>query len=643
MRVAPLALLLGACASAWGEESCQAGSCPGEYNSLLQSRSGRVKRAALAAEGQREAEAEAEAAAKPCWPRFPADRYDLSGRSVYLVMPDRFNRVDPLNATENPNCVDEQNWCGGTLKGITEKVGYIQGMGFDAIWITPIVKQSPMEDKPPSGSSQDCGLGSGWSYHGYWAEDYFQVDPHFGSEADLKELVDAVHKAGMTFILDIVLNHMRPIHPDNGWKVEGIKPFDDKKYYHQLKPLDRPGGDDWDAYTEKYCNWPSPMQALGAGTLCYLKTNSDGTPDYSNGGHDCNNYLGTGFPPVVKAYNNETYLGADAPGPASLKYCGPGNYCEGYNQTRIWEGWFYDLGDLNHSIPFVRQQQFEWIRMMREKYDLDGIRLDTAPYMPWEYLKEFQEVAHPLQVIGEVTSSNLSWHASFQYDRKLRHVLDGLENFPPFYMATPGYCNDSGQLNSPTAMGTLEPLGKTMKNQIGSGLYTNLGTLMNFMDNQDYDPMAKFCKSSSFIKNGLAWTFMSYGMPVVTWGTEQGNTVYRQTMWSLGFSTTTWQYKLIKRLNWVRKHAKIAMAKTEVVHYSKQRLVFVRGGRASGVWVFTNNLNSTGPVTYRVAPACPFSRHDWVDAVSGKKVRITSGGHLIAPSSDPVVLYRTKR
>mmetsp|Transcript_106138 Transcript_106138/g.295356 ORF Transcript_106138/g.295356 Transcript_106138/m.295356 type:complete len:640 (-) Transcript_106138:95-2014(-) len=627
MRFSPLAWLLGAWASAWGEDSCVEGPCLGQdEQSLVQLRR---KHAGKQIE------------TKPCWPRWPADRYDLSGKSVYLVMTDRFNRVDPLNTTENPDCITEQNWCGGTLKGITEKVGYIKGMGFDAIWVTPVVKQSPLKDAPPPNSphANEC-QGSGWSYHGYWAEDYYRVDPHFGSEDDLKELVDAVHTAGMTFILDIVLNHMRPIHQqDKGFEVEGIKPFNDKTYYHQVKPLDRPGGDDWDAYTERYCNWPSPMQALGPGTLCYLNT-TDGVPDYTNNGNYCNNYKGNPF--GTQEYNKESYLGKDAAGPPSLKYCGPGNYCKGYNQTRIWEGWFYDLGDLNHSIPFVMEMQFEWIRMMGKKYDLDGIRLDTAPYMPWWYLKEFQEKAHPLQILGEVTTSNVSFHASFQHDKKLHHVLAGLENFPAFYMATPGYCNDTGNLNSPIAMGTLEWLGTTMKKQIDSALYTNLLTLTNFMDNQDYSPISDYCKGNvPRIKNGLTWVFMTYGMPVVTWGTEQGNTVYRQTLWSLGFDTTTWQYQFIKKLNWVRKRTKITTAKTEVVHYSKSRLVFVRGSRKSGVWVFTNNFeNKTGPVVYRVGPPCHFSRHDWRDAISGEKPRITKSGHVIAPNSDPVVLYR---
>ncbi len=63
-------------------------------------------------------------------------------------------------------------------------------MGFDAIWISPIVENYRE------------------GYHGYWAKDIYKVDPHFGSEQDLKDLVNACHKRNIWVMLDIVANHM---------------------------------------------------------------------------------------------------------------------------------------------------------------------------------------------------------------------------------------------------------------------------------------------------------------------------------------------------------------------------------------------------------------------------------------------------
>ena len=69
-------------------------------------------------------------------------------------------------------CLPAQgNYCGGTFEGIVDRLDYIAGMGFDAIWISPIVDNIA------------CG------YHGYWAQHQFQIEEHFGGAAGLHKLV----------------------------------------------------------------------------------------------------------------------------------------------------------------------------------------------------------------------------------------------------------------------------------------------------------------------------------------------------------------------------------------------------------------------------------------------------------------------
>ena len=60
------------------------------------------------------------------------------------------------------------------------------GMGWDCIWVTPVVKNF---------YGPDLGQ-SGYGYHGYWTEDFTQIDPNFGTADDLKELVQETHKHG---------------------------------------------------------------------------------------------------------------------------------------------------------------------------------------------------------------------------------------------------------------------------------------------------------------------------------------------------------------------------------------------------------------------------------------------------------------
>lgn len=73
-----------------------------------------------------------------------ADAAEWRRRSIYQVMTDRFAYGNGTDEEDAPACAVEQGlYCGGTWKGITSKLDYIQGMNFDAIWISPVVKQLP--------------------------------------------------------------------------------------------------------------------------------------------------------------------------------------------------------------------------------------------------------------------------------------------------------------------------------------------------------------------------------------------------------------------------------------------------------------------------------------------------------------------
>lgn len=110
---------------------------------------------------------------------------DLAGKSVYLVMIDRFSREGGKSSDDSRAC-EGHHWCNGTIKGITEHLDYISAMGWDCIWVTPVIKNFYGPD-----------LGdSGFGYHGYWAENFYEIDPNFGTKDDLKELVQQTHKHG---------------------------------------------------------------------------------------------------------------------------------------------------------------------------------------------------------------------------------------------------------------------------------------------------------------------------------------------------------------------------------------------------------------------------------------------------------------
>jgi alpha-amylase len=113
---------------------------------------------------------------------------------IYFIMVDRFNNGDTSNDFE-VNVNDPKAYHGGDLKGVTEKLDYIKDMGFTAIWLTPIVKN---EEK---------------GYHGYWTEDFYEVEEHFGTIEDFKALVNEAHNRDLKVILDLVVNHTGYNHP----------------------------------------------------------------------------------------------------------------------------------------------------------------------------------------------------------------------------------------------------------------------------------------------------------------------------------------------------------------------------------------------------------------------------------------------
>ncbi|MGW4528779.1 pullulanase-type alpha-1,6-glucosidase [Amycolatopsis sp. NPDC004378] len=131
-------------------------------------------------------------------------RNDLSGERTYFVMPDRFANGDHGNdegrsgetgrAKTGFDPTDKGFYHGGDLAGLHQKLDYIRGMGFTALWLTPMFANQWVQ-------------GDSAAYHGYWTTDYTSLDPHFGTMAEMRSLIADAHRGGMKVFLDIVANH----------------------------------------------------------------------------------------------------------------------------------------------------------------------------------------------------------------------------------------------------------------------------------------------------------------------------------------------------------------------------------------------------------------------------------------------------
>lgn len=110
---------------------------------------------------------------------------------VYQIFPDRFHNGDPTNDPEGVLPWGElprwDTFFGGDLQGIIEKLDYLEDLGVNLLYLTPIFL-SP-------------------STHKYDTIDYYQIDPMFGDLETVKTLVAELHKRGMRIVLDAVFNH----------------------------------------------------------------------------------------------------------------------------------------------------------------------------------------------------------------------------------------------------------------------------------------------------------------------------------------------------------------------------------------------------------------------------------------------------
>ncbi|HEX6900649.1 MAG TPA: alpha-amylase family glycosyl hydrolase [Thermoanaerobaculia bacterium] len=144
------------------------------------------------------APATAPPAAAPVQPVSVVPQESWRDSIIYFVVVDRFADGDSRNnAGVNRNA--KGTFHGGDLAGLRQRLDEIADLGATAIWITPVVKNI-------DGFVTGAGFPD-WGYHGYWADDFYRTDPRFGSEADLKALVDDAHARGMKVLLDVVYNH----------------------------------------------------------------------------------------------------------------------------------------------------------------------------------------------------------------------------------------------------------------------------------------------------------------------------------------------------------------------------------------------------------------------------------------------------
>lgn len=137
-----------------------------------------------------------------------ADDFDWDESVIYFMVTDRFfDGNESNNTASGAQTYGKDNaglYHGGDFAGITQKLDYLEDLGINTIWITPIVENIPGVQVTGEGAD-DVPYNA--AYHGYWASDFTKLNPTLGTEEEFQTLIDQAHNRGIRIMVDIVVNH----------------------------------------------------------------------------------------------------------------------------------------------------------------------------------------------------------------------------------------------------------------------------------------------------------------------------------------------------------------------------------------------------------------------------------------------------
>jgi len=332
---------------------------------------------------------------------------------IYFVLPDRFANGDvtndeggfgggPMQHGFNPE--HKGFFHGGDLKGMSQKLDYLQGLGVTAIWLSPIFK-----NKPVQGAAGEETAG----YHGYWITDFLSVDPHLGTNEEFKAFVDAAHERNMLVYMDIITNHtadvisLRECHDASYNAADKVDSCD----YRSISdyPFTTRGGLQGEAINEGF---------IGDGPEGLTEENFAKLND-----------VDFAYTPYVleaeKTIKNPSWLNDIS------KYHNRGESTFA-GESSLY-GDFAGLDDIATEDPEVVAGLVEIYQHWISEYGIDGYRIDTARHVRPEFWRDFlpqirdhaaSEGKPNFHIFGEVYQPDVSLLAYHVINSELDSALD---------------------------------------------------------------------------------------------------------------------------------------------------------------------------------------------------------------------------
>lgn len=414
---------------------------------------------------------------------FPSPQ-DWRDQIIYMIMIDRFNNPDAA-PKHLPFDAKFGGFQGGKIKGITAKLGYLKSLGVSAVWITPPLQNPQFSDG---------------SYHGYGIQNFLTVDPRYGTEQELQDLIDEAHARGIYVILDVVINHAGDVFEYQEYGAEA--PFRDFPYDIFWRKANGSGNPNWQVAPQDMLDDP------------------DLTPDAAV------------FPDEIR--DNRFFR---------------------RQGSRLWgtKGDFFSLKELKTEFSEVTPERgfYHPVRdiMIRAyqyaiaKFDIDGFRIDTLKHVERPFARIFGNAIREFALsigkrnfftYGETADNDekiAEYTGRFASDPDSLVGVDAALDFPVFHVL-PGVMKG---FNTPSQLAHLyEDRKEVHRGQKGPGkvLISTHGEasrfFVTFLDNHDQKRRFRFSDPSDpnrFDKQvtmGVGCLFALQGVPVIYYGIEQG-------------------------------------------------------------------------------------------------------------------------
>lgn len=400
---------------------------------------------------------------------------DWRNEIIYFLMIDRFSDGEEeerplLDRSDLPKARGDDwdwtkwaasgagRWQGGNLHGVHSKLGYLAELGVTTLWLSPVFRQRDHLD----------------TYHGYAIQDFLEVDPHFGTRADLVALVDEAHDWGIRIILNIVFNHSGPnwIYAGNQW----MPPYREFPGYYEFGQwLDREG---------------NPIEEISKPT--------DGV-----------------FPEELQ---NPFYYTR-----AGMGQLGVGNPDDPEAELRRTD--FFAMRDFDLGAPGVLRDLVECYKYWIALTDCDGFCIDALRHVPQRHARNFcgavKEYAANLGkenffLVGEIAGGDLIQDRYLDaISRNLDAALDIGELRPKLTSLAKGLANPKDYFEGFEA------------GDPSMGSHRNIGNEhVSMIDDHDQITGEKLRFSSNAASDhqvvaGVAIQLFTLGIPCIYYGTEQ--------------------------------------------------------------------------------------------------------------------------